>query len=48
MSISYNVGGEEQHQRIKLDAVQIAHMVAQGAKALAAHVNYDLRKGVSE
>lgn len=46
MAISYKVDGKDEHQRIPLDAIQVANLVSQGAKSLAAHVNYDMKKGV--
>jgi len=46
MSISYRIDGVDCHQRVPLDAIQVAHLVAQGAKSLAAHVSYDLPRGV--
>ncbi len=46
MSISYRIDGADCHQRVPLDTIQVAHLVAQGAKSLAAHVSYDLAGGV--
>jgi len=48
MAISYKVDGQDEHQRIPLDAIQVANLVSQGAKSLAAHVNYDMKRGVGK